>query len=48
MQKFRFVYWFGSITTEAYYKGENVEAALKIFREVHGNKKIYKIELIES
>lgn len=44
MKKFRFTYWLGSITTEAYIKAENKDKALEMFRKLKGNKKIADIE----
>lgn len=44
MKRFRFVYYFGSIMTECYYKAENKEQAIIKFRKEHGDSVIKNIE----
>lgn len=44
MKKYRFVYWFGSITTECYINANSQEEAIELFKEKKGDMHIVNIE----
>ena len=44
---YRFVYWFGSITTDRYIQAVDVEEAMKRFEKCCGDRNIISIEEVE-